>query len=451
MKHVLLNKVVLGILTLVAPAVASAQEPVISNVQMERSDNKLIVSMDMDMSQLDVNSNRIETLTPVLVAGSNSLNLKSVGVYGRSRYYYTQRNPKKNPLTAQDIQLRTNAKDKLVHYTDVVELQDWMNQAELRIGGRTYGCVSCELANFMGQEAYKVPSIVIPEPVVEEVYAPEFVYVRPQAEAVKIRQEDATAYVNFRVNKTDIDPVYMSNKVELAKINETISKVAQGHKVLGIQMTGFASPEGSFASNERLAKGRVEAIRQYISVNQAMPKEQIAANYVPENWEGLRAYVEESNITHKQGILDIIDSNREADNKEAYLKSQYPAEYKQLLADCYPSLRRTNYSINYEVQHYTELEEIRQVYKTSPKDLSLEELYVLAQSYEAGSKEFNDVFQTAVRLFPNSSEAHFNAASNCMAEGLLDKAEEHLNKVKGLEAEVAKSRAILAELRARAK
>lgn len=451
MKHTLLNKVVLGILTLVAPAVASAQEPVITNVQMERSDNKLIVSMDMDMSLLDVHSNRIETLTPMLVAGGNTLNLKSVGVYGRSRYYYTQRNPKKNPLTAQDIQLRSNAKDKLVHYTDVVDLQDWMNNAELRIGGRTYGCVSCELANFMGQEAYKVPSIVIPEPVVEEVYVPQFVYVRPKAEAIKIRQEDATAYVNFRVSKMDIDPVYMNNQVELAKINETISKVAAGHKVLGIQMTGFASPESPYANNERLAKGRVEAIKQYVSERQRMSLDLIKTGAVPENWEGLRAYVVEHDITNKQAILDIIDSNREPDNKEYYLKSKFPAEYKQLLADCYPSLRRTNYSIQYQVEHYTELEEIRKVYKTSPKDLSLEELYVLAQSYKEGSNEFNDVFQTAVRLFPNSPEAHFNAASNCMAEGLLDKAEEHLNKVKGFETEVAKSRAILAELRARAK
>lgn len=447
MKHAIFNKVMLGALLLGVPAMVSAQEPLVSNVKLERSENKLLVSMDMDLNQLSVRSNRIEALTPVLKNGTDSVCLKSVGLYGRRRYYYTQRNPKKNPLTAQDIQLRTNAKDKVVHYTDVVELQDWMNNAELRVGGRTYGCVSCELANFTGNEAYKVPGA----PVVAEVFKPVFMYIRPEAETVKVRQLDATAYVNFRVSKMNIDPSYMNNTAELAKINETIAQVAAGHKVTGISMKGFASPESPYANNERLAKGRVEAIRVYVAEHQHMPKELIKTAYEPENWEGLRAYVVEHDITNKQAILDIIDSNREPDNKEYHLKSTFPAEYKMLLADCYPSLRRTDYSINYEVQHYTTLEDIRRVYKESPKNLSLEELFQLANSYEEGSDEFNEVFQTAVRLFPNSPVANFNAASDYMEMGRLDKAEEYLNKVKGYEAEVAKSRAILAELRARTK
>ncbi len=57
-----------------------------------------------------------------------------------------------------------------------------------------------------------------------------------------------------------------------------------------------------------------------------------------------------------------------------------------------------------------------------PNELSLEEFYLLAQSYPAGSKEFDEVFDIAVRMFPNDPVANLNAANAAMASGHLDSA-----------------------------
>jgi hypothetical protein len=38
-------------------------------------------------------------------------------------------------------------------------------------------------------------------------------------------------------------------------------------------------------------------------------------------------------------------------------------------------------------------------------------MYLVAQTYEPGSPEFNEVFDIAVRLFPDDETANLNAAS----------------------------------------
>ena len=48
------------------------------------------------------------------------------------------------------------------------------------------------------------------------------------------------------------------------------------------------------------------------------------------------------------------------------------------------------------------------------QNLSLEEFYILAQTYESGSDEFNDLFETAVRMYPNDPVANLNAANSAI-------------------------------------
>ena len=64
----------------------------VSRFKMERNGKYLSVEMEMDLTGLEVESNRAVLLTPRLVNGTDSLDLPSVGIYGRRRYYYYVRN-----------------------------------------------------------------------------------------------------------------------------------------------------------------------------------------------------------------------------------------------------------------------------------------------------------------------------------------------------------------------
>lgn len=75
-----------------------------------------------------------------------------------------------------------------------------------------------------------------------------------------------------------------------------------------------------------------------------------------------------------------------------------------------------------------DVETAKQVIKTQPQLLSEEEMFMVAQTYEPGSKDFNDVMQTAIRLFPNNATANLNTAIVLLNEGKADDAKPYLDK-----------------------
>ena len=218
--------------------------------------------------------------------------------------------------------------------------------------------------------------------------------------------------------------------------------------ITGIQLKGYASPEGKFQDNERLAKGRTEAVAGYVRNLSGNVDYTITTSHEAENWEGLRAYISQSNLPEKEQLLEIIDSPSFADNpdgREWKIKSTYPDAYRTLLRDCYPSLRRTDYLINYNVRAFN-LEEAKALIGSQPQKLSLQEMYNVAQTYEPGSDAYNEVFNTAVRMFPNDPVANLNAANSAMQRKDLVMAEKYLAKA-GDSGEATLARGILAMLK----
>lgn len=53
---------------------------------------------------------------------------------------------------------------------------------------------------------------------------------------------------------------------------------------------------------------------------------------------------------------------------------------------------------------------------------------MVAQTYEPGSKEFNDVMEIAVRMFPENETANLNAAITRLNAGDADGAKQYLDK-----------------------
>jgi len=68
------------------------------------------------------------------------------------------------------------------------------------------------------------------------------------------------------VNRTEIKPDYRGNMTELIKITSTIDLVKNDPDVsiTAVKIHGYASPEGSFANNKRLAEGRAKALAEYL-------------------------------------------------------------------------------------------------------------------------------------------------------------------------------------------
>jgi len=411
-------------LTMANPAAVDGV--IIRGLSIERSGSYLAVDMTLDLSALKVSSNRAVLLTPRLVNGTDSLDLPSVGIYGRQRYYFYVRNGESMLSGKDELSYKASQKPDSIVYNNVSPYSEWMDGATLTLHRSEYACCNTLLADqtaMLGTHTDHSTDAV--------AFFPDLVYVRPKAELAKNRSLEGSAYIDFPVDKTTIHPNYRRNAVELGKIQATIDSVRNDDDVTITQvwLKGYASPESPYAHNKELAIGRTEALRNYIQQLYSFDNTLIACDYEPEDWAGLRRFVEQSNINHRDEILAIIDSKREPDNKEWRLKSMYPEEYRFLLHNCYPALRHTDYHIAYVVRSFSDVEEIRRIMTTRPQNLSLNELYILAQEYEPGTEEFTEVFETAVRMFPADETANLNAANAAMRRGDNAAARRYLDKV----------------------
>lgn len=406
----------------------------IENFNMNREGKYLAVEIDLDLNKLDVDANRAVLLTPRLVNGTDSLNLPSVGIYGRRRYYYYIRNGMGSISGDNETVYRAADKPDSLVYNNLAEYKGWMDGAMLKFHRSDWGCcheILAEYDGILGRHS--------------EAFFPELVFVQPKAEIMKNRSLSGSAYIDFPVDQTVIYPDYRRNTVELGKIQATIDSVRNDDDVTitSVWLKGFASPESPYKHNTELAIGRTAALKKHIGQLYHFADSIIRTDYEPEDWDGLRRYVEQSNINHRSEILALIDSDMAPDAKEAKIKRTYPEEYRFMLQNFYPALRHTDYRIDYNIRKFSEVEEIKRIMAEHPQKLSQNEFYLVAGEYEPGTDEFTDVFETAVRMFPNDEVANLNAANAAIRRDDFGMARRYLDKA-GNSAEAVYARGALA-------
>ena len=373
----------------------------VSSVDIRKQRDSVVIRMNLNLSGMEVGRNRSIVVTPLFYAEGEEEWLPAIEVMGRTRYLYYQRNEESlyadSPYTI--IKKDKNATQQ-VGYQVSVPYRKWMDRASLVVAEDTCQC----------GEVSKGNSILLAQ--ADLVFTPRLAYISPQAETRKARALSGEAYLDFPVNKTVIYPEYRRNTAELAKIRATIDTIRtdKDFSITRISLKGYASPEGRYAANVRLSEGRTDALKDYLMSEYGFEASLFRTNAGAENWEGLRKYVAQSGLADKEAILAIIDSEEEPDAKEQRIRREHAASYRILLQDCYPALRRTDYTVDYVIRGFN-VEEAKEVIKTRPQNLSLQEMFAVAQTYQPGSEEFNYVFDVAVRLYPADPIANLNAAN----------------------------------------
>lgn len=376
-------------------------------------DNRLTIAMDIVMqANLKIPSNNVATFTPLLQTTGYNKSLPAVAVYGRRRAMADERN-KKLPQNAYAIVRRKNDTEQIINYLIQIPYEKWMNRAELTLSTNLRGC--CDLIEKEPSSDLIVQLQIEPDPI-----HPSIAYITPKAEAVKHRAAVGKAYLDFPVNQTVINPDFRNNQQELAKIRATIDTVRNDRNtsITQIVIEGYASPEGKYASNALLAQGRAEALMNYVRNTYDFPQNLLEVNSTPEDWIGFRKFIESSSLAQKQTILQIIDSDeKDMDVKEKQIaRIAGPDTYRMLLTQCYPTLRHSDYTVSYTVRGFN-IDEAKEIIKNHPQQLSLQEIFNVAQSYPKGSEGFNHAFQVAVMMFPNNTTANLNAAAMEIQKG----------------------------------
>lgn len=384
-------------------------------ISIVRDSSILKISMDIDLTKLNLKSNASLVLTPEISKGTEVLVLESIEIAGKRQYLYKKRNG------VEPLPIKRNKKEvQIVKYQQNIPFSKWMRDAQLSVTENSCGC----LDELSGVNHTGITSIELPK----EEFIPLYAYIQPVSVA-KTQTGKIDLNLGFASGKSMLIPNYNSNQNELDKLRVFINQIKDNKLYIlkSVIFHGYASPDGSYALNARLANERVNEVANYASRSINLPKTSIRTEYTAEDWDGVRKFVQESFLNDKYAILSIIDSNISPDNMEQRIRTQHATSYRYLFDNCFPLLRRTECIVDYEIRDLT-VDECKELFRTQPAMLSLNELYRLAESYPEGSDEFNEVFDVAVRIFPEDAVANLNAANVAIMRKQWKDAEKYLAK-----------------------
>ena len=397
----------------------------IDNVQTNVENKRVDVAFRLNLNNLKLKAEQQLILTPLLAADGDTTALQPIIINGRSQQIRMQRAGKldaKNTNGEQPIVvLRKNGTEQSINYRQSVERIRPVEADQLQVLAAQDLCGCGDLKNQDRTLIATIDNL--------GAWMPALAFVKPAAEACKQRAEKGEAYLSFRVNKTDIVVDLFDNSRELAKIMKTIDVVREDKNVeiTGINIHGYASPDGPYANNDRLARERAASLKNYVAHLYPIEANLFSSNSTPEDWDGFRRKVQQSNLANKEEIIKISNSSLAPDDKDKRIRQLYPHDYAVIMSDIYPRLRHSDYTVSYTVRPFS-VEEAKQILKTRPQQLSLQEMFLVAQTMEPGSTEFNEVFDIAVRMFPDDPTANLNAACADLQRRDIASAEKHLQK-----------------------
>lgn len=264
-------------------------------------------------------------------------------------------------------------------------------------------------------------------------------FVRPKPEAVKERSATATVRITYPVNDWRVYPDFENNRDELSLIDRILAPVAADtatYRILSASITGYASPEDTYNHNMTLSEQRAGGMRDYLRERYDLPAGKVSAEGQGEDWEGLREAVIRSDMKYKDEVLDIIDTYGIFSGREKLLMDLRGGNpYRYMLEHIFPLLRRMEMRIDYRVRAFGP-EEAGELIGRRPQDLSLQEMYEVAQvenddrTIVRQRDAYGREYDIAVRYFPDDDIANINASSAALVRGDLELAWVCLGRVR---------------------
>ena len=154
-------------------------------------------------------------------------------------------------------------------------------------------------------------------------------------------------YLSFRVNDTRIIDTLGDNAAQLDRIESLMEELVEQREfhVDSIVLTASASPEGGYAQNERLARGRAAALKQRLGRRFGRQVDTLlCVRWVAEDWDELaRLIAADGTIAERDAILSLLCTVGNPDRREAELRRRFPKQYRDIRERLYPLLRAVNF------------------------------------------------------------------------------------------------------------
>jgi outer membrane protein OmpA-like peptidoglycan-associated protein len=351
------------VILLCAGAKVVAQEPAISSVEVKRNGASADVTFRLDVPSRVVKSDESVALLPVLTDGNYRVSLPAVIIQGRRAAKLQQRYEWVADKEIDYSRARFVEPGTTLDYRASVVMQQWMEGATLRLESASWGCCSSEIdgtrilaSNLMPyveqyREVVEMPDPVLPKST-GDTLARTFRFVIPESqyradEPIYDEDRENALIIYYRQGRSAIEPGFSDNTQTLRNLTAAVDALVASNdtNISRIVVAGFASPEGNYNQNDRLAWERAVSVKEYIMQNSRVADETITVFNGSEDWRGLRTIVAASSLVDKTQILNIIDTvpavgeGGAKPRLEALRNLNGGASYRYLYDQAFPLLR----------------------------------------------------------------------------------------------------------------
>lgn len=226
------------------------------------------------------------------------------------------------------------------------------------------------------------------------------------------------ANVKFLINQANLRSNELKNNSVrefvsmLKRINADREKLA----IKNVEVQAYASPEGGFTFNDKLANKRQNVSEGYVKqqLKGTNLQTDIDAHYTAQDWEGFMKLVQASKIQDKDVILRVLSMYKDPQEREQQIRNMSEG-FRELADGILPELRRSRLIINYQTIGRSD-QQIKRQYAADPTKLSLEEL-LYAASLTNDVKAKKAIYKKTTELYDRDYRAYNNLAALALNEG----------------------------------
>ena len=258
----------------------------------------------------------------------------------------------------------------------------------------------------------------------------------------RVRAQKQEANIKFLVNQANLRKSELKNNsvTEFVEMLKKINADREGFNLSNVEVQAYASPEGGFKFNDKLAGKRQNVSEKYVKdqLKKTKMNANIDAHYTAQDWDGFQRLVQASNLQDKDVILRVLSMYKDPEEREQQIRNM-SAAFRELADGILPELRRSRLIINYETIGRSD-DQIQEQYNADAAKLSADELLYFASLQDTQADQ-EKVYKKTAELYDKDYRAYNNLATIALSKGDKAAAASYLAKALALDANSAESNA----------
>lgn len=218
------------------------------------------------------------------------------------------------------------------------------------------------------------------------------------------------------------------NIKDLVKVLREINDNEETRALSSIEVSAYASPDGRYDYNERLAEKRQDVSADYLQkeLKKIKMDADINTKFTAEDWEGFQQLISASNLQDKQVILRVLSLYEDPEQREQQIKNMSEI-YTDIKEGIMPELRRARLIVNYDVIGRSD-EQIIDQFKQDAGKLSVEELLYGGGMLMTSPADREAWYSKTTQVYPSDYRAFNNLAKLAYEKGDIAKAKQYLQQ-----------------------